>query len=77
MTIQDIINMDKNILTPADVAPLLGCNPDMIRWQAKNDPSKLGFPVSRIGTRTKIPRLAFIEWFNGGRYDSGKYASNN
>lgn len=72
MTIQDIINMDKNILTPADVAPLLGCNPGMIRWQAKNDPSKLGFPVSRIGTRTKIPRLAFIAWFEGSELNDNR-----
>ena len=65
MTIQDIINMDKEVLTPAEVASVLHADPAMIRWQAKNDPSKLGFIVSRIGTRTKIPRQAFISWFKG------------
>lgn len=66
MTIEDIINMDKPILTPAEVAAVLHADAKMIRWQAKNEPSKLGFAVSRVGTRTKIPRLAFIVWFLKG-----------
>ena len=62
----DIIkNMDKDILTPGDIAPVLGCDPNVIRWQAKQDIKQLGFPASKIGTRIKIPRLAFIKWFEG------------
>ena len=65
MTIQDIIKMDKEILTPGDVAPILRCDPNVIREQARQDISKLGFPASKIGTRIKIPRQGFISWFIG------------
>ena len=64
--------MDKDILTPADVAPLLGCHPSTIRWQAEHDVKQLGFPCSRIGTRTKIPRLAFIAWFEGSELNDNR-----
>lgn len=66
MTIEDIKNMDKEILTPADVAPILGCDPNCIRFQAKQDINLLGFPASKIGSRVKIPRKAFIAWFLKG-----------
>ena len=65
MTIQDLKELDKDILTPGDIAPILGCDPNVIRFQAKQDIKQLGFPASKIGTRIKIPRLAFIKWFEG------------
>ena len=40
--------------------------PYTINVQAKQDPSKLGFAVSILGTRVKIPRLAFIHWITYG-----------
>ena len=67
MTIQDIKNMDKEILTPGDVAPVLGCDPNVIRYQASKDIKQLGFPAAKIGTRVKIPRQAFIKWFEGNK----------
>lgn len=67
MTIQDIKNMTKEILTPADVAPILCCDPNVIRVQAGIDIKQLGFPAAKIGTRVKIPRRAFIDWFEGAR----------
>lgn len=66
MTIEDLKEMDKEILTPADVAPILGCDPNIIRFQAKQDINSLGFPCSKIGSRIKIPRRAFIAWFLKG-----------
>ena len=66
MTIEDIKKMDKEILTPCDVAPVLGCDPNLIRYQAKQDINKLGFPASLLGTRIKIPRRAFIAWYLRG-----------
>ena len=65
MTIQDIKNMNKEILTPADIAPVLHCDPNVIRFQANKDIKQLGFPCSKIGSRIKIPRKAFIAWFEG------------
>lgn len=65
MTIQDIKDMNKEVLTPGDVAPVLGCDPNLIRHQVTKDAKQLGFPVCKIGTRIKIPRQAFINWFEG------------
>ena len=63
MTIEDIKKLDKEILTPGDVAPLLNCDPNLIRWQAKQDIKQLGFPASKMGSRIKIPKQGFINWF--------------
>lgn len=63
MTIDDIKKMDKEVLTPGDVAPLLGCDPNLIRHQARQDIKQLGFPASKMGTRIKIPKQGFIAWF--------------
>ena len=65
MTIEDIKKMNKEILTPGDVAPLLNCDPNVLRYQAKQDIKQLGFPASKIGSRIKIPRQAFISWWEG------------
>ena len=65
MTIEDIKSLRKDILTPGDIAPILHCDPNVIRYQASKDIKKLGFPCSKIGTRVKIPRQAFIDWFTG------------
>ncbi len=65
MTIEDIKKMSKEILTPNDVAPILECDPNVIRYQAAQDIKQLGFSASKIGTRVKIPRQAFIKWFEG------------
>ena len=53
---------DVEMLTPADVAPVLGCHPYAINVAAKEDPARLGFPVCLIGNRVKIPRRAFLHW---------------
>ena len=65
MTIQEIRASDKPFLTPADVAEAMGADPQAIRVTARENPWRLGFPVSVIGTRTKIPRKAFLDWFDG------------
>jgi len=52
----------KEMLSPADVAPVLGCNPYAINVAARANPAALGFPVCRIGNRVKIPRRAFLRW---------------
>lgn len=65
MTIQDLKELKKDILTPGDIAPILGCDPNVIRYQAEKDIKALGFSATKIGTRVKIPRLAFIKWFEG------------
>ncbi len=65
MTIEEIKTSDKNMLTPGDIAPVLGCDPNLIRYQAKEDIKQLGFPAAKLGSRIKIPRQAFINWYEG------------
>ena len=62
MTIQEIQNSDQLWLTPADIAPVLECDPNLIRRQAQEDPSKLGFPVVVLCSRIKINRKGFLRF---------------
>lgn len=58
--LQKIKQSDEIFLTAADVAPIIGCNPNDIRGQAHDRPEMLGFPVTVYGTRVKIPRIPFV-----------------
>ena len=66
-TLNEVKASHKDVLTPTDIAPILQMNPYSISKQARTDPSKLGFNVSVAGTRTKIPRKAFIRFMEGER----------
>lgn len=68
-TLNDLRKSTKDVLTPADVAPVLGCDPHYIRVAARQCPERLGFPVVLIGNRTKIPRIAFIKFMEGAGRD--------
>lgn len=74
MTLSELQSSTKDFLIPEDVADLIGCKPYSINVQAKADPSKLGFPVSLIGTRVRIPRIGFLNWMlgTGGANDANK-----
>lgn len=50
------------MLTPRDVAGLLGMNHYNVSLIARDCPERLGFPVLRSGNRTKIPRKAFLRF---------------
>ena len=58
---------DAPMLTPAQVAPVLGCNPQDIRVAARQAPELLGFPVIVAGRRVKIPRRPFVRFMREGR----------
>lgn len=62
MTLEEIINSDKAFLLPADIAPVLGVRPYSISLAARDYPEALGFPVTRIGKRTFIPRMSFLRF---------------
>ena len=62
MTLEQIRKSDKLWLTPCDIAPVMKCDPNLIRWQAHNDPAKLGFPVTVLKSRVKINRKCFLEY---------------
>ena len=65
LTLEDIRKMDRDILTPAIVAPVIECSATWIRLTARECPKELGFPVIVRGSRVKIPRLAFIRFMEG------------
>lgn len=58
--IRKIHEDEKPMTTPEVAAALIGCRSQMIRIQAEIAPQKLGFPVVRVGNRTKIPKKALL-----------------
>lgn len=57
-------------ITCALAAEALGFNPQTIRVAARTKPEVLGFPVIVIGTRTRIPRIPFLNYLEGANpYD--------
>jgi len=65
MTLQDLKDMTKAVITPAEAAQVIGCDPQYIRVAAEKSPHLLKFPTFRIGRNTKIPRIAFIRYMEG------------
>lgn len=65
-TIKELEAYTKEILTPAQVAKVLGCDAHSIRIQAKRHPETLNFPVLVIRTRVLIPKAAFLRFMKGG-----------
>lgn len=65
-TLDDIRALSCDVITPAQAAGVLQCDPAYIRVAARDAPWTLGFPVVRIGNRVKIPREAFIRYMEGG-----------
>ena len=62
MRAADLISIDRDWLTVAQVAAVMGCDPDTIRGQARTCPELLGFPVSCQGKMVKIPKLPFLRF---------------
>ena len=56
MTLDDIARIPKEYLTVAQVAPILGSDPQTIRMQARLRPDLLPFPAVCLGSRVKIRR---------------------
>lgn len=62
MTLEELQKSTEIFVTPADVAPILRCDPQCIRKQAQTNPSQLGFPVIVQGSRIRIPRIPFLRY---------------
>lgn len=65
MTLEQIKSLDSVMITPAQAAEVLGSDPQWIRIAAREKPHLLGFPVTVIGNRVKIPRLPFVKFMEG------------
>lgn len=66
MTVSELENLDAPFITPAVAAKIIGCDPNKLRMAAHNQVNLgrdfLGFPVTVIGTRVKIPRIPFLQY---------------
>ena len=62
MTLEEIKASPSVWLTPAEIAPVLECDPNVIRRQAQTKPELLGFPVVVLCSRVKILRKGFLEF---------------
>lgn len=65
MTIKELRDSSETFITPKQAADILECDPQQIRDMAAQRPELLGFPVVRLGSRTKIPRIPFIKFISG------------
>ena len=62
MTLEELRKSNAIWLTAAEIAPILGANPNTIRFQAHENPQALGFPVSVCGKMVRIPRVPFLRF---------------
>lgn len=62
MTLEEIKHLPDAMLTPAQVAPIIGSDPQTLRMWARQRPDLLGFPAVCIGNRVKIPRVPFLRF---------------
>lgn len=72
MTLEEIAALPVEVLTPAQVAPVLRLDQDTIRGQARECPERLGFPVIVAKSRVKIPKQPFLRFMRGETDKEGK-----
>lgn len=65
LTLSDIEALDTDMLTCAQVGPVVGVNPYNLHGQAIEMPERLGFPCMVCGNQVRFPRLAFVRWMKG------------
>lgn len=65
MTLEELEMLDKEMLVPTDVAPILGCSPYTINVATKDGKNPFPFPIVRMGTRVRIPKRPFIKAMRG------------
>ncbi len=65
-TLEDIRKSSKETISAATAGSILGCDPQLIRVQARQDRTQLGFPVILMRRRVLIPRRPFLAYIEGG-----------
>jgi hypothetical protein len=66
MTLKELEAIEENFLSVDQVAEFLCCAPQAIRVQADTNINSIGFPVTKLGTRIRIPKEAFLFWYKYG-----------
>ena len=72
MTLEELEMLDKEMLVPTDIAPILGCAPYAINVATKDGKNPFPFPIIRMGTRVRIPKRAFIKVMRGEALEETK-----
>ena len=62
LTLNDLIESEKDFFTVNDVCGVLGSDPQTIRVCARQRPELLGFRIIVMGNRVKIPRIQFLRY---------------
>lgn len=65
MTLEELKQSGKALLTCQEVGEILGVDPQGIRIWARSAPKELGFPVMRYGKhgeQIRIPRVSFLKF---------------
>ena len=65
MTLEEIEALEKDILVPTDIAGYLGCTPYTINVATRDGRNPFPFPVIRMGTRVRIPKVPFLKAMRG------------
>ena len=64
--LENAICSEKLLLSPDEVAPILGTTPQTLRKTAKNTPQLIGFPFTYCGSNMKIPRQPLLNFLGIG-----------
>ena len=75
MTLDELEKLPKDMLIPADIAPILGCAPYTINVCTRDGKNPFPFPVIRMGTRVRIPKIPFLKAMRGEQEE--KRGENN
>ena len=67
-----IAALDKDMLVPTDICKYLGCCAYSINVATRDGKNPFPFPVIRMGTRVRIPKMPFIKAMRGELYEKGK-----
>ena len=54
--------MERDFLTAKECAIVLRCDAQCLRSQLRTDPDSVGFPVTRIKHRVRIPKIPFLTY---------------
>lgn len=65
MTLEEIEKLPKDMLVPTDIAGYLGCAPYTINIRTRDGKNPFPFPIIRLGTRVRIPKIPFIKAMRG------------
>jgi hypothetical protein len=71
VTLDEVKAIQREYLTPAEIASVFGVHPQDVRKRVWDDRRKhintLGFPTVVFGRRIKVPKAAFIKFMEGGQ----------